>query len=231
MGSYSKKNETEINNVVALLQFLVKIKYEQTNITVLTYLGQSNEIAERLKNVSLNSLKVTTVDKYQGKQNEIIILSLVRSKKLGHLIDRRRMCVALSRAKNALFCIGNFDFLEKDSLWAEILIEARKKKFLSDDLPLACEHSCIKAKKVDDFKLRPEGGCEWYCTFELKCKHKCKSLCHIYSHDFIRCQYQCGKKVELENGKACGHAGECNQCEVLINKTVAGLHTRLRTIA
>ncbi len=49
---------------------------------------------------------VSTVDKYQGQQNEIVILSLVRSKHVGHLRDARRLVVAVSRAKRGLYILA-----------------------------------------------------------------------------------------------------------------------------
>lgn len=50
--------------------------------------------------------KVATVDKYQGQQNDIIILSLVRTRAVGHLRDVRRLTVAMSRARLGLYVLG-----------------------------------------------------------------------------------------------------------------------------
>lgn len=47
--------------------------------------------------------QVTTVDKYQGQQNDYIILSLVRTRAVGHLRDVRRLVVAMSRARLGLY--------------------------------------------------------------------------------------------------------------------------------
>ena len=47
--------------------------------------------------------RVTTVDKYQGQQNDLILLSLVRTKTVGYLRDVRRMLVAVSRARLGLY--------------------------------------------------------------------------------------------------------------------------------
>ncbi|ENY6785793.1 AAA domain-containing protein [Providencia rettgeri] len=55
-------------------------------------------------------IKVDTVDSYQGKENDIVIVSLVRSNSRGsqgHVSSENRANVALSRAKEALFIIGN----------------------------------------------------------------------------------------------------------------------------
>lgn len=43
------------------------------------------------------------MDKYQGQQNDFIILSLVRSRAVGHLRDVRRLVVAMSRARLGLY--------------------------------------------------------------------------------------------------------------------------------
>lgn len=50
--------------------------------------------------------KVTTVDKYQGQQNDYILISLVRTKAVGHLRDVRRLVVAMSRARLGLYVFG-----------------------------------------------------------------------------------------------------------------------------
>lgn len=47
--------------------------------------------------------KVTTVDKYQGQQNDYILLSLVKTRAVGHLRDSRRLIVAMSRARLGLY--------------------------------------------------------------------------------------------------------------------------------
>ena len=50
--------------------------------------------------------QVATVDKYQGQQNDIILLSLVRTRAVGHLRDVRRLVVAMSRARLGLYIFG-----------------------------------------------------------------------------------------------------------------------------
>ena len=50
--------------------------------------------------------QVQTVDKYQGQQNDYILLSLVRTRAAGHLRDVRRLVVAMSRARLGLYVFG-----------------------------------------------------------------------------------------------------------------------------
>ena len=46
------------------------------------------------------------MDKYQGQQNDYILLSLVRTRAVGHLRDVRRLVVATSRARLGLYVFG-----------------------------------------------------------------------------------------------------------------------------
>lgn len=48
-------------------------------------------------------LQITTVDRFQGQQNDFILLSLVRTRMVGHLRDVRRLVVAMSRARLGLY--------------------------------------------------------------------------------------------------------------------------------
>lgn len=50
---------------------------------------------------------MTTVDDYQGQQNDFILLSLVRTRSVGHLRDLRRLVVATSRARLGLYVFGS----------------------------------------------------------------------------------------------------------------------------
>lgn len=46
------------------------------------------------------------MDKYQGQQNEYVLLSLVRTRAVGHVRDVRRLVVAMSRARLGLYIFG-----------------------------------------------------------------------------------------------------------------------------
>lgn len=54
-------------------------------------------------------MQIATVDKYQGQQNDYILLSLVRTRVVGHLRDVRRLVVAMSRARLGLYVFGRQD--------------------------------------------------------------------------------------------------------------------------
>lgn len=62
---------------------------------------------ENVFKIILFNFQVTTVDKYQGQQNDYVLLSLVRTKTIGHLRDVRRLVVAMSRARLGLYVFAN----------------------------------------------------------------------------------------------------------------------------
>ena len=74
---------------------------------------------DQFASVRSDGLFVGTVDSFQGSEADIVILSLVRNNPrtgrgaLGFLRDKRRMNVALSRAKSQLIIVGSLAFLRE----------------------------------------------------------------------------------------------------------------------
>jgi intron-binding protein aquarius len=103
------QNLGEAEYVVAVFQYMRLLGYPAHSISIVTsYNGQKNLIrdvlAQRCKNPVFGyPAAVTTVDKYQGQQNDYVLLSLVRTESVGHLRDVRRLVVALSRARLGLY--------------------------------------------------------------------------------------------------------------------------------
>lgn len=107
---YFYQNLAEAEYVVAVFMYMRMIGYSAESISILsTYNGQKQLIRDVLKKrCAKNPLigvpkHVTTVDKFQGSQNDIILLSLVRTNNIGHLRDVRRLIVAMSRARLGLY--------------------------------------------------------------------------------------------------------------------------------
>ncbi|XP_022116250.2 RNA helicase aquarius [Pieris rapae] len=107
---YFYQNLAEAEYVVAVFMYMRIIGWPAEKISILTtYNGQKHLIRDVIdKRCADNPLigrphKVTTVDKYQGQQNDIALISLVRTKAVGHVRDLRRLIVAASRARLGLY--------------------------------------------------------------------------------------------------------------------------------
>ncbi len=110
------QNLAEAEYVVATYMYMILLGYPAEKISILTtYNGQKFLIRDIInQKCSWNPIfkkpaKITTVDKYQGQQNDYILLSLVRTENIGHLRDVRRLTVAMSRARFGLYVFGRFD--------------------------------------------------------------------------------------------------------------------------
>ena len=76
------------------------------------------------KEVLPKAMRISTIDSFQGQEKEIIILSLVRSNDdgdIGFLKDYRRMNVAITRAKEQLFVIGDSATIGGDAFYHSFL--------------------------------------------------------------------------------------------------------------
>ncbi|KAK6341741.1 hypothetical protein TWF696_008805 [Orbilia brochopaga] len=113
------QNLGEAEYAVALFQYMRLLGYPANKISILTsYSGQRALIYDILnhrciKNPLFGSpAHVTTIDKFQGEQNDYIIVSLVRTSRVGYLRDLRRLTVALSRARFGLYILGRLKTFE-----------------------------------------------------------------------------------------------------------------------
>ncbi|CAF4369011.1 unnamed protein product [Rotaria sp. Silwood2] len=214
----SIRNEFEAKYVIGLAEYLIKQGYEPKQITILVmYLGQRQLIAKQAKQIRcLHAVRIMVTDNYQGEENDIIILSLVRSnleKKIGFLKTHNRICVALSRARCGLFVIGNMDLLaEIDDKWKQIILSLSETNDIGKGLSLSCrQHSKDKfiADKAESFAQRSEGGCRKICDGRLKCGHRCELMCHNYDfeHKHVVCRKKCYEPL------SCGHVCK-RQCHI-----------------
>lgn len=227
----SHQNRHEAEFVVALCRYLLLQEYEPHQITILTtYTAQLYCLRNLMPHTVFNGVRVHVVDKYQGEENDIILLSLVRSNlqgKVGFLNIPNRVCVALSRAKKGLFCIGNSEMLGRVKLWSNILSELRGKDQIGEALTLSCQNHPkhqIEASCAEDFKQAPEGGCLLPCEFRLDCGHVCSSVCHPYDieHKKYKCPKSC-EKILCAEGHKCMlvcHQTCPEKCPVHVKKVI-----------
>lgn len=74
--------------------------------------------------LGVDTVSVSSVDGYQGREADAVVLSTVRSNpvgRLGFVTDARRLNVAITRAKRALVVVGSDATLAANPLWADYL--------------------------------------------------------------------------------------------------------------
>jgi superfamily I DNA and/or RNA helicase len=85
------------------------------------------ETDESLKSLKTEGrLDVLSIDACQGSEADYIIISTVRTNGFSKFVeDKQRLCVALSRAKQACFIIGDRRNMRKypKSIWTKITDE------------------------------------------------------------------------------------------------------------
>lgn len=147
VGNVSKSNSDEADFIMILLTLIIaevdKTSSEIPSIGIITpYSEQVTEIRNVLKShafihsstdiLSSTTLSqrgkvdvnINTVDGYQGKEMDIVIISTVRSNDygtIGFLSDYRRMNVAITRAKFGLYIIGNVFTLSTNNNWNQLI--------------------------------------------------------------------------------------------------------------
>ncbi|MCC6332666.1 MAG: AAA family ATPase [Myxococcales bacterium] len=108
-GTESLRNEGEAELIVARARELLAAGLSPQELAVITpYRAQASLIRERLIDVA--ELEVDTVDAFQGREKDAVLVSLVRSnaeQQVGFLEDLRRMNVAITRPRRHLFVVGD----------------------------------------------------------------------------------------------------------------------------
>ncbi|KAF7560256.1 hypothetical protein G7046_g3885 [Stylonectria norvegica] len=117
------------------------------------------------KTTLLKSIRVATVDNFQGEEAKIIVISLVRSnpqRNCGFLSTSNRINVLLSRAQHGMYIIGNSDTYQKVPMWADIVRILSAGDNLGTKLELQCARhptTAIAVSQPDHFaQLSPESG-------------------------------------------------------------------------
>nr|XP_054769252.1 NFX1-type zinc finger-containing protein 1-like [Lytechinus pictus] len=229
-------NLHEARFIVALCYYFLQQGYQPGQITILTaYTGQLLKIKQMMDRSKFEGVKVTSIDNYQGEENDIILLSFVRSNNHGHigfLGISNRVCVSLSRAKKGLYCVGNFTlFAEKSELWKGIVNDLKSWGFIGDSLTLQCSNhpdEMMSVKTDDDFKKVPRGGCNRDCDTRLNCGHVCRLKCHPADLDHLiyKCKAPCSKVICERNHtcpKRCSNSCPTS-CSVKVDKELPCRH-------
>lgn len=125
-GTASLINEGEAELILARVRALVAAGVAAQDLAVITpYRAQAQLLRDRL--AATPELEADTVDAFQGREKEAVLVSLVRSNSaqaVGFLADLRRMNVALTRARRHLFVVGDSATLSGHPFYARFLEHA-----------------------------------------------------------------------------------------------------------
>lgn len=119
----SLQNEGELQIVQKLIA--AELLNPLTTAFISPYAGQ----VAAAKEILSKEMRISTIDSFQGQEKETIILSLVRSNddgEIGFLKDYRRMNVAITRAKEQLFVIGDSATIGADGFYNAFLTYVEK---------------------------------------------------------------------------------------------------------
>ena len=97
-------------------------------------IGIISPYADQVKLIDdMTPVEVKTVDGFQGREKEVIVISTVRSndnENIGFLKDLRRLNVAITRAKRKLIIIGNKNTLKSNDTYSRLIDFVEKENLL-----------------------------------------------------------------------------------------------------
>ncbi|KQJ96146.1 uncharacterized ATP-dependent helicase C29A10.10c [Brachypodium distachyon] len=142
-GSSSYQNVHEAQFALRLYEHLQKLMKanggKKVSVGIITpYKLQlkclQREFEEVMNTEEGKDIYINTVDAFQGQERDVIIMSCVRASNhgVGFVADIRRMNVALTRARRALWVVGNANALMQSEDWAALVTDAKARKCFMD---------------------------------------------------------------------------------------------------
>lgn len=229
-------NLKEVEAVVGLTSYLLQCGVPKTSISIITpYKGQKLEIIKALRkskclpsfnrndsnnNNNEDSIIVSTVDRYQGDENDIVILSLVRTQPGNQFVALlNRFIVAVSRARLGSFIIGSRVAVSQyrgnandgPSHWRKLTNDLETVKAsndcafnqsrISSTFPICCPRHNTTTMNINSTNIEFPNNQNWnkvFCkeicsSIPTTCHHPCGLPCH--SPTLIPHTEQCKEKV------------------------------------
>ena len=134
-------NRHEAGCIAVLLDALWRSGVSAESIGIITpYAGQQAFLIDSLPSTCsirddnfFRDLEIASVDAFQGREKDFIILSNVRANnqcEIGFLNNQRRMCVALTRARYGLIVVACADTFTKNAPWCQFMEHCEKENVL-----------------------------------------------------------------------------------------------------
>jgi len=126
--------------------------YEGQRAYIVNYMQRSGSLRPQL----YKEIEVASVDSFQGREKDFIILSCVRSNEhqgIGFLNDPRRLNVALTRSRYGIVILGNPKVLSKQPLWNNLLVHFKENECLVEGPLNNLKQSMVQFQKPRKFYL------------------------------------------------------------------------------
>ncbi|MGB3459829.1 MAG: IGHMBP2 family helicase [Halobacteriota archaeon] len=126
-GSTSRENPGEAKLVKDVAERLLNRGIRPEDIAVIS--PYDDQVAQIKRMLHVEGLEIKTVDGFQGREKEVVIVSFVRSNKsgtIGFLKDLRRLNVSITRAKRKLVLIGDSNTLESEGCYRRLVALAKE---------------------------------------------------------------------------------------------------------
>lgn len=120
----SKSNSGEVEVLGKHLEVLIESGVRPEEIAIITPYNAQVQLLRSSLRSTYERLEIDTVDGFQGREKEAILLSLVRSnqdRQVGFLADRRRLNVAITRARRHLAIVGDSATISNDPFLAKLI--------------------------------------------------------------------------------------------------------------
>ncbi|CAN6182813.1 unnamed protein product [Urochloa humidicola] len=170
-ATQSLRNEFEADAALEILTFLKKrypLEFSSRKIGIITpYRSQLSLLRSRFTSFFgpeiVAEMEINTVDGFQGREVDILVLSTVRAsnssddrhrtgeaRSIGFVADVRRMNVALTRARLSLWIVGNARTLRINSHWDALIQNAEERNlFISIKQPYGLMFEKVKPHSRD----------------------------------------------------------------------------------
>ncbi|KAI1347346.1 hypothetical protein F5Y01DRAFT_329806 [Xylaria sp. FL0043] len=233
----------QLHRLRRAMQSLLQISFGEKDLEELAALDASEIAQEEASSAStsnriitrttlLQSIRLATVDNFQGEEAKVVIISLVRSnpeRRCGFLSTSNRINVLLSRAKHGMYIISNANTYEHIPMWKKVIDMLRERSNIGSALQLECPRHpdhLIQVSQPDNFlQFSPEGGCCRQCDQRLSCGHACVNRCHSRMlHNAVKCLEPCPRPKQGCDHPCrlhCGDTCEPKCTEIVENPNVS----------
>ncbi|KAL7668150.1 hypothetical protein ACOME3_008865 [Neoechinorhynchus agilis] len=109
--------------------------FKPSQIGVITFYNEQVQCIKKMLGKKFECVEVKSVDGYQGREKDVIILSCVRAhgkkgRSIGFVASMQRMNVSITRAKHCLIVCGHAASLRIDKNWRALIEDATDRNLI-----------------------------------------------------------------------------------------------------